>query len=212
MSPHYLTHLKSRATRTAPVFLLSAAYTKAAGGNDMTPETVRATEEYSALRATIRERGTTRMCVFSGGLVGWGALTVATAALASTPLATFLPLVVLASVFEAVYALHIGVERIGRYIQAFHESPQAPGWEHIAMAFGRPKGAAAIDALFTVPFLVATIVNAAPALYFQPTMPEMVFVGGGHALFLVRLFSARATAARQRTIELARFEEMKRTQ
>jgi hypothetical protein len=176
----------------------------------MTTETVRAAEEYSALRATIRERGTARICLFGGGLVGWGAVTLATAALASTPLATLLPLVVLASLFEAVYALHIGVERIGRYIQAFHESAQAPGWEHIAMAFGRPKGAAAIDALFTIPFLVATIVNAAPGLTFQPTMPEMVFVGGGHALFLVRLFSARAIAARQRPLDLARFAEIKR--
>ena len=47
-------------------------------------------------------------------------------------------------------------------------------------------------------------------MYFQPTQPELVFIAGGHALFLVRLFSARAAAARQRAVDLARFEELKR--
>ena len=84
--------------------------------------TARDHEEYRALRATIRERGTARVCIFAGGIVAWAAATIATAALASTPLATLLPLLVLASVFEAVFALHIGVERIGRYLQVFHET------------------------------------------------------------------------------------------
>ena len=78
----------------------------------------------------------------------------------------------LASVFEAVFALHVGVERIGRYIQVFHETDRPTagqadrpsGWEHAAMAFGRPAGAATIDALFTVPFLLAALFNIAPAL------------------------------------------------
>ena len=83
--------------------------------------------EYSALRATIRERGTARVCVFAAGVAAWGALTVATAVLASTPLATLLPLVVLASVFEAVFALHAGVERVGRYLQVFYEAGAPPG-------------------------------------------------------------------------------------
>jgi hypothetical protein len=190
--------------------LLSADKAKAAGGNDMTTETVRAREEYKALRATIRERGTTRVCLFCGGFVGWGALALATAALASTPLSTFLPLLVLAALFEGIYALQIGVERVGRYLQAFHEAEPDYGWEHAAMAFGRPKGAAATDPLFTVLFLLAAIFNAAPALYFQPAMPEVVFIAGGHALFLVRLFSARAAAARQRAVDLERFAQLRR--
>ena len=175
----------------------------------MTFETARATEEYKALRATIRERGTARICLFCGGIVGWGALALATAALASTPLATFLPLLVLSSLFEAIYALHIGVERIGRYVQAFHET-DAGGWEHAAMAFGRPKGAASIDALFTVPILLATLLNIAPAVYLGPTIEEIIFVAGAHALFLVRLAFARATAAKQRQIDLERFAAIKR--
>jgi hypothetical protein len=175
----------------------------------MTFETARATEEYRALRATIRERGTARIYLFCGGFVGWGALTLATAALASTPLATLLPLLVLAALFEGIYALHIGVERIGRYVQAFHER-DADGWEHAAMAFGRPKGAASIDALFTVPFLLATVLNIAPAIYLSPTIEETIFVAGAHALFLVRLVFARAIAAKQRQIDLERFAAIKR--
>ena len=84
--------------------------------------TAREHEEYRALRATIRERGTARVCIFAGGIVAWAAVTIATAAMASTPLATLLPLLVLAAAFEVVFALHIGVERIGRYLQVFHET------------------------------------------------------------------------------------------
>lgn len=177
----------------------------------MTSETARALEEYRALRATIRERGTARVCLFCGGFVGWSAIAVATATLASTPLAALLPLLVLTAIFEGVYALHIGVERIGRYIQAFHEG-EDQGWEHAAMAFGRPKGAAAVDALFTVPFLLAAVFNLGPAIYLTPTIEELVFVGGAHALFVVRVLFARATAARQRAIDVARFVELKRAE
>lgn len=176
--------------------------------------TARDQEEYSALRATIRERGTARVCVFAGGIVAWTAATIATAALASTPVATLLPLLVLASIFEAVFALHIGVERIGRYIQVFHEaggsSPLATGWEHAAMAFGRPAGAATTDALFTGPFLLTALLNAAPALMLTPTRVELVVIGGGHALFVLRVLAARHAAGKQRALDLARFEQLKR--
>jgi len=204
--------------------------------------TGREQDEYSALRATIRERGTARICIFVAGIAAWAAVTIATAALASTPVAALLPLLLLASVFEAIYALHVGVERIGRYIQVFHETesqaadapgppalaasparpappaPSAPpappalrGWEHVAMAFGRPAGAVAIDALFTVPFLLATLFNIAPALMLNPVRTELIFVGGAHALFVLRLFVARQAAARQRAIDLERFQQLKRT-
>jgi len=169
--------------------------------------------EYSALRATIRERGSTRVYVFVLGVAAWGALAIATAVVASTPLATIVPLVVLAAVFEAVFALHVGVERVGRYLQVFYETDgtdaAGAGWEHAAMAFGRPRGAATSDPLFAVVFLIATFVNAAPALIVEPTMQEMIFVGGAHALFLVRLFAARDAASKQRAIDLARFTELR---
>ena len=177
----------------------------------MTSMTAREQNEYSALRATIRERGTARVCLFAGGVAAWAAATIATAALASTPVATLLPLLLLAAVFEAVFALHVGVERIGRYIQVFYEADEAGArWEHAAMAFGRPAGAATSDALFTVPFLLAALFNAAPALIMDPARVELVVVGGAHALFVLRLLVARQAAGKQRAIDLERFQQLKR--
>ena len=188
--------------------------------------TSREQDEYSALRATIRERGTARVCLFAGGIAAWAAATIATTALAATPLATLLPLIVLAAVFEAVYALHIGVERIGRYIQVFYEAdpidspgPPAlpalpalagpPKWEHAAMAFGRPKGSASADALFTVIFVLVALFNVMPALILDPQRVELVLVGGAHALFVLRLIVARHAASTQRAIDLERFQTLK---
>jgi hypothetical protein len=171
--------------------------------------TVREQLEYSVLRATIRERGTARFCIFAVGFVAWGALTTATATLTSTPVATLLPLLVLAAMFETVYAIHIGVERVGRYIQVFYETDGDARWEHTAMAFGRPPGAASADALFSALFVLAAISNVMPALILEPTRSELVFIGGAHALFLVRLATARLSARRQREIDLARFTKLR---
>ena len=178
----------------------------------MTIATARDLEEYSALRATIRERGTARVWIFAGGLAAWGALDGRHGRAGPTPLATLLPLLVLAALFEAVYALHIGVERIGRYIQVFHEDGDDAGWEHTAMAFGRPKGAATLDPLFTIPFALAAVCQPRRRRSIvQPTIEEMVFVGGAHALFALRAVRRRATAAaRQRAIDLERFAQLKR--
>lgn len=166
--------------------------------------------EYSELRATIRERGTARVYIFAGGFAAWGGLTVAVAALASTPLGTLLPLVVLAAISEAVFALHVAVERVGRYLQVFYEADlQSRSWENSAMAFGRPPGAAFADPLFTVLFLIAAAVNLSPSLVVEPTRAELVFVGGAHALFVLRLATARRAARRQRPIDLERFQALK---
>ena len=78
------------------------------------------------------------------------------------------------------------------------------------MAFGRPKGAATVDALFSIPFALAIVCNVAPALIVRPTIEEIVFVGGAHALFALRLFLARAAAGRQRAIDIERFTQLKR--
>jgi hypothetical protein len=173
--------------------------------------TVREQLEYGELRATIRERGTARVYIFAGGFAAWGALTVATAALASTPLATLLPLLVLAAVFEAVFSLHVGVERVGRYLCVFHEAGEGDArWEHTAMAFGRPPGAARIDALFSIPFGLAAVFNVSPALIVDPTRPELIFIGGAHALFVLRLLVAREAARRQRAVDLDRLQALKK--
>jgi hypothetical protein len=178
--------------------------------------TPREQEEYTALRATIRERGTARVWIFVVATLGWAALAIATAVLAPTPVATLVPLIVIAAAFEAVYALHVGVERIGRYIQVVYEGsdpsegadPSSPGWEHAAMQFGAPKGAATVDPLFAVPFALASVLNLVPATLLNPTREEIVFVTAAHALFLLRLVRARALAKAQRAIDLARFEQL----
>jgi len=167
--------------------------------------TPREQEEYSALRATIRERGTARPWLAFAGLAVWAALVVVTTALSMPPVGAIVPLAVLAAAFEGVFALHIGVERIGRYLQVFHEDR----WEQTAMAFGRPPGGVGVDALFSVLFAAAAFINTLPALIQAPTTPELVFVGGAHALFLVRLVAARAASGKQREIELRRFRELK---
>ena len=155
----------------------------------MTP---RALEEFKALRDTVRARGTARIWVFLAGMIGWGALTIATAALAALPVATFLPLLILAVTFEAVFSLHVGVERIGRYIQVFLED-DGTGWEHVAMALGPPLKGTGADPLFTAYFLIAALLNIVPALLAQPVPLEVGVVLGGHLVFVVRVIVSSAS-------------------
>ena len=170
--------------------------------------TAREQVEYSALRATIRERGTARVYIVAGGIAAWGALTTATAALASTPLATLLPLLMLAAVFEAVFALHVGVERIGRYLQVYYEgADDGPRWETTVMAVGPALPGGGIDPLFSLVFASATFVNIIPALALQPrpTPTEAWVIGVLHLAVVIRIVRARGAAARQRAVELETF-------
>ena len=116
-------------------------------------------EEYKALRATIRERGSVRTCVFVAGIAAW-ALVALAATFVAIPLMAVLPLILLAGTFEAVFALHVGVERIGRYLQVFYEDR----WEQTAMAFGPPLAGTGSDPLFATIFGLATMGNLAPVL------------------------------------------------
>jgi len=173
--------------------------------------TSRELEEYKALLATIRERGTTRVWVFLTGLAAWGALAVATAALSALPVATLLPLLMLAGGFEAVVSLHTGVERIGRYIQVFFEEEESDRrWEHQAMALGRmfPGGG---DPLFALYFCIATVFNFVPVVLAEPAPIEWVVVGAIHLCFLARVAARRRQSARQRAIDLERFQRLKQT-
>ena len=170
----------------------------------MTP---REQEEYRALRDTIRERGTARVWVFVAGVVAWAGLVIATAALAALPVATLLPLLVLAAVFEAVFSLHTGVERIGRYLQVFAE--ETTGWEHTAMAYGRVYRSAGTDPLFAMVFVVAAFLNFVPVLVAEPVALEVGVIGTIHVLFVVRVLMARHAAGRQRAADLERFQTLK---
>ncbi|HEX4346918.1 MAG TPA: hypothetical protein VHZ73_05060 [Vicinamibacterales bacterium] len=172
--------------------------------------TEREIDEYRALRATIRERGTTRVWVFIVGIAVWAGLAVATAALAALPVATLLPLLILAAAFEAVLAIHTGVERIGRYIQVFFEdSAGDPGWEHRVMVYGRMFPGAGSDPVFTAYFLTATVFNFVPVLLAGAVPIEYGVVGAIHALFIVRLLLSKNHAAHQRDGDLERFQKIR---
>jgi hypothetical protein len=171
----------------------------------MTP---RELEEFRALRDTVRSRGTARVWVFLAGMVGWGALSIATASLAALPVATFLPLLIISITFEAVFSLHVGVERIGRYIQVFLED-DGDGWEHVAMALGPPLKGTSSDPLFSSYFILATLLNIVPAILAQPVPLEVGVVGGVHLIFIVRVFVAKNIASRQRAADLVRFTDLK---
>jgi hypothetical protein len=163
--------------------------------------------EFEALRATIRERGTARVVLFFVAIAVWGALTVATTAVIVMPVAALLPLLVLAAGFEATSSLHIGMERIGRYLQAAYEA--SGGWETTAMRFGslgRPIGP---EPLFPVVYVLACAVNyLLPVLLTAPMPVELVALGAVHALFVWRVMTLRRAAALQRDRELALFREI----
>src|SRR5262245_55296437 len=171
----------------------------------MTPREI---EEYKALRDTIRERGTARIWIVLIGIATWAILVIAMAAVAALPVATLVPLLVLATAFEIVFALHTSVERIGRYIQVFFEGQDSRGWEHAAMAYGRTFGGGS-DPLFANVFRIATIVNIIPAVYANPRPIEWAVVGGLHLLFVVRMLFAARDAGRQRAIDLERFQTLR---
>lgn len=169
----------------------------------MTP---RELAEYSALRETIRERGTARHYIFVLGLTVWSGLVLASTALGAPPAGTLLPLLLLAGIFEAIFALHLGVERIGRYIQVFLEG--GGGWEDVAMAYGRTYGGGP-DPLFAPVFVAAGVLNFLPTLMAEPVAVELVAVGAAHLCFAGRIAVARRDARRQRGTDLARFQKIK---
>jgi len=150
-------------------------------------QTTRQDAEFEALRATIRERGTVRLILLPLSLALWAAAAIATTAAVALPIAALVPLLVLAAGFEAIYALHLNVERIGRYLQVFHE-PDG-GWEHVAMAFGQRFPGRGPDALFSGIFLIVA--------------------GLLHLLLAVHIGTARQRAARQRSLDLERFTAIK---
>jgi hypothetical protein len=171
-------------------------------------------EEYRALRDTIRERGTARVWIFVIGFGIWGGLVMATVSIAALPEATLLPLLALAAVFEAVFALHTGVERVGRYIQVFYEADTSDSlnWEHTAMAFGRAFPGATVDPLFARFFWIATIFNFIPAVLAGAVLYEWLGIGLAHVLFIVRVVIAERHAAHQRATDLDHFLKLKSDQ
>ena len=113
--------------------------------------------------------------------------------------------------FEAVLAIHTGVERVGRYIQVFFEDATSdPGWESPVMTYGRmfPGERQRSD-------VHRDIFSPRPSsTSFQYCSParcpiEYGVVGTIHALFAARVLLARRHAVRQRALDLDRFQAIK---
>jgi hypothetical protein len=166
--------------------------------------------EFVVLRQTISSRGTTRIVLLPVTLLGWAALACQLLFVSDVPLASLFSLAVLVAGFEAIHALHVGVERIGRYVQVYYEaSEDGPRWETTAMKIGPALPGGGIDPLFTVVFVCATVINLIPSLLPSPTRLQLLVIGVLHAGFLVRLVRARGAAARQRAVELESYRAIK---
>jgi hypothetical protein len=185
----------------------------------MSDPTLLAVEEYRALRATIRERGTIRLFVTVLTFVAWSATALAVPALFPFPVLTLVPLMMLAAGFEVVFAAHVGVERIGRYLYVHYETPdgRGPGWEHAISQLGpRANSGSGLDSLFSIVFILAAMLNLVPALLMSvdtlSQLPGGLSVSFGifaalHAIFIVRVLGAKRFAAAQRARDTELFQQ-----
>ena len=167
--------------------------------------------EFKVLRHTISTRGTVRIILLPVAMLGW-AILVSTLLITghTTPLASVFSLAILAAGFEGIHALHVGVERIGRYLQVYYEvGNDGPQWETTCMLVGPALPGGGVDPLFTVLLGGATIANVIPLLFATTTRVELAVVGLLHAAFLIRLARARWAAARQRTVELESYRAIR---
>lgn len=167
--------------------------------------------EFTVLRETIATRGTVRIILLPITFLGWSVVvTILLVFGAHLPVAGLFSLAILAAGFEAIHALHAGVERIGRYVQVFYEAGQdGPQWETTCMMVGPALPGGGVDPLFTVLFASAAMVNLIPSLLPGPTRLELVVIGLAHTAFLLRLARTRWAAARQRAVELESYRAIR---
>jgi len=167
-----------------------------------------AESEFTVLRATIATRGTIRMALLPVIMLAWAALAIVVILFGDLPIAALPPLAILVGGFESINALHVGVERIGRYLQVFYEGHgEGPAWETTTMAAASRLRGGGVDPLFTVVFYAAAIVNMITALVPEPTPLETLIVGGLHAAFLARVTRARQVAGSQRARDLRAYQD-----
>lgn len=167
--------------------------------------------EYKALRATIRERGTFRVCAVLAGLAVWAALLAGLAIADVNGPVRLVSLIMLAATYEVNFFIHTGVERVGRYIQVFYEEAGAmPRWETTAMNYGA-KFPGGVDPLF------ATLFHLCNATNFLGTFPSGDGASGWialalacHATLAYRIVSTKRAAATQRAHDLERFRSLAR--
>ena len=178
--------------------------------------------EFTVLRQTIATRGTVRIALLPVTVIGWTAITVALLHGGLHPLPPLLSLVslsVLVGGFEAIHALNVGVERIGRYLQVYYETTasagatasqaQGPMWETTAMSVGPGLPGGGIDPLFKVIFGALTGLNLVLVFPVLHTVTDYAVLIPVHAIFWIRVIRARGAAARQRAVDLETFRAVK---
>jgi hypothetical protein len=165
--------------------------------------------EYRALRDTIGTRGTARMFAVLAGLVAWAALAIALVIADLDGAVTLMPFLVLAATFEINVFVHTGVERVGRYIQVFHEESAGwTGWETAAMSYGA-KFPSGLDPLFSTLFGAAAGLNLLSAVGLAQRRPAWIAVLlAAHLAFAYRIVSAKRRAQSQRALDLDRFRSL----
>ena len=107
---------------------------------------------------------------------------------------------------DRIYALYTNVERIGRYVQVFHE--REGGWEHVTMEFGRRYPGGGPDPLFGRLFAIAVSINYIPAAL-GGTPVELALLAIAHLAVIFRMRVARVAAAGQRAADLEKFEALR---
>ena len=170
--------------------------------------------EYGALRATIRERGTARLCAVALGLSVWGALATALLIAELSGAITLVPLLVLVATFEINFFIHVGVERIGRYLQVFFEERTGSiGWETTAMNYGTRFRGRGLDPLFSMIFVLASAVNFLSSFAVAERRPGWIVIAlVAHLVFNYRIVRARQFSFAQRSIELEHFRALAKEQ
>ena len=110
----------------------------------------------------------------------------------------------------ANFFIHIGVERIGRYLQVFYEERAGSiGWETTAMNFGAKFPARGLDPLFSVVFFSAGALNFFNALATSELRSGWTLISlAAHLAFNYRIVRARFISATQRAIDLDAFRSL----
>jgi hypothetical protein len=173
--------------------------------------------EYLVLRKTIAQRGALRPILALGGISAWAFVLIAVLAVLPYPVASAIPLLILATTFETIRPLHFGAERIGRYLQVFHEEAgqpdravsDTPSWERVAMRFGTVPGVGG-HPLFVPVFFLATVANYVAVVIPNPVLVELGVMAVPHLAFLAWLVATHRAMVRQRAVELARFQDLYR--
>ncbi len=171
--------------------------------------------EYLILRKTIAQRGALRPILALCGVGLWALALIGVLALLPYPVASAIPLLVLAVTFESIRPLHFGAERIGRYLQVFYEEAgqpdralsDVPSWERVAMSFGHVPGVGS-HPLFVPVFFLATTANYVAVILPNPVPVEWGVMAVPHLAFLAWLVAAHRAMKTQRAIELAKLRDL----